>query len=520
MNIKSGFFNSLDGDRLYDSESFGTIFKGIVSDGVFSNIGNHFSVIATGYLSVLIYPGRAWFNSTWTELLEATVLNVSAANPTQPRYSTVILEINKNDSVRKNTIMIVDGVATESPEHPVLTSTTSVQQYALAHIFVPAGAIEILPSNIVSVVGTAECPYSEIVAPTTNLTDQLEAFAAEKEVIFEAWFEGIQNQLSEDAAGNLQNQIDTLQGSTDILIGEFMQSLADETVVFSLADLGDDILLAGTYPTGQIYRSTDGGVKWVLSQRLGNEVQCRSIVALGNGIVLAGTYPHGQIYKSTDNGETWALIQQLGSANVVYDLAHLGNGVVVAGTQLDGSIYRSTDYGETWALIQQLGTETKIIAVKTIGNDNVLAGTYPTGQIYRSTDGGLTWTLTFSIGETYQISSFTYLGNDVVLAGSNFEGRLYRSINGGISWTLIQTFDGEDVSSLAFLGQDVVVAGISETGMLYRSVDNGITWRRVQRLGVASGITSLLPLDDGIVISGTKLYGHIYRSSTININGD
>ena len=81
-----------------------------------------------------------------------------------------------------------------------------------------------------------------------------------------------------------------------------IQRLGTETHVFSLANLGGGVALAGTSPTGQIYRSTDNGLTWSLIQQLGTETQIFSLANLGGGVVLAGTYPTGQIYRSTDNG--------------------------------------------------------------------------------------------------------------------------------------------------------------------------------------------------------------------------
>ena len=42
-----------------------------------------------------------------------------------------------------------------------------------------------------------------------------------------------------------------------------------------------------------------GGGLWSLIQRLGTETHVPSLASLGSGVVLAGTYPTGQVYKST-----------------------------------------------------------------------------------------------------------------------------------------------------------------------------------------------------------------------------
>ena len=123
-----------------------------------------------------------------------------------------------------------------------------------------------------------------------------------------------------------------------------IQRLGSETLVRSLVSLGSGVVLAGTGPTGQIYKSTDSGDSWANIQRLGSETDVLSFTSLGSGVVLAGTFPTGQIYKSTDSGDSWANIQRLGSETQVYSLVSLGSGVVLAGTSPTGQIYKSQTY--------------------------------------------------------------------------------------------------------------------------------------------------------------------------------
>jgi hypothetical protein len=64
-----------------------------------------------------------------------------------------------------------------------------------------------------------------------------------------------------------------------------------------------------TFPVngGQIYAA---GEPFVVKDRLGTETQVRSLASLGSGVVLAGTYPTGQVYKSTDSGSLPAVIME------------------------------------------------------------------------------------------------------------------------------------------------------------------------------------------------------------------
>ena len=52
MGQKSGFFNSVNGDRRYNAEDIGRMFDGIIRDGVFANYKEAFAftvIMAIGY---------------------------------------------------------------------------------------------------------------------------------------------------------------------------------------------------------------------------------------------------------------------------------------------------------------------------------------------------------------------------------------------------------------------------------------------------------------------------------------
>ena len=75
MTITSGFFNSVNHDRLYDAEQVSSIFDGIIKDGVYESIGDAFMVTPNSDLndSIIVGTGRAWFDHTWTYVIESGV---------------------------------------------------------------------------------------------------------------------------------------------------------------------------------------------------------------------------------------------------------------------------------------------------------------------------------------------------------------------------------------------------------------------------------------------------------------
>lgn len=75
MGIRYGFFNSLNGDRVYNAEDFTDIFEGIVTDGVFYDVGDSFYVdfnysksSSTNSLVFDVMTGKCMFGGKYFEI--------------------------------------------------------------------------------------------------------------------------------------------------------------------------------------------------------------------------------------------------------------------------------------------------------------------------------------------------------------------------------------------------------------------------------------------------------------------
>ena len=89
MPLSSGFYNSVNGDRVYDAEQFGALFDGIISDGVFPNVGNHFLVRpGTNEMAVYVGSGKAWLNRRWVENTADEKLSIIAAHASLDRIDS------------------------------------------------------------------------------------------------------------------------------------------------------------------------------------------------------------------------------------------------------------------------------------------------------------------------------------------------------------------------------------------------------------------------------------------------
>lgn len=288
MSVTYGFYNSIKGDRKYNALEMSSIFDGIIVDGVYMSIGDALNVKSSGGMGITVGIGRAWFNHTWT--LNDSLLPLTLANSDVllNRIDAIVLEVNNNTDVRKNTIKILKGTPSSKPVKPTMTEGELLNQHPLAYISIPAGATSISQSNIENAVGTSACPYvtgvlkgmdiDKLVAQwgaqwaewLSSNTDAWKAFMSDntnewKSFMaknknewsalingntseFETWFEHMKDQLSEDAAGNLQLQVDNLNNAA--LGGDFVLKGSPVSVEYMGANRIASITAYGETPQG------------------------------------------------------------------------------------------------------------------------------------------------------------------------------------------------------------------------------------------------------------------------------
>jgi hypothetical protein len=179
MAIQSGFFNSVAGDRKYDAEDINKFFDGVITDGVFSAIGDTLLVVPSSGLQVAIGSGKAWFLKSWIENTADAFLTLSDADVTYGRIDIIALDFDKSDQVRENDIIIVEGTPAATPVPPTLIDTATHLQKPLAHIQVDANETVIQASDITSKVDTVDCPFCtgivDLLVEVDNVTIQIVA---------------------------------------------------------------------------------------------------------------------------------------------------------------------------------------------------------------------------------------------------------------------------------------------------------------------------------------------------------
>lgn len=214
---KSLFYNSENGDRVYDADSFEHLLKKFFTSGVFT--GNC-QVSATTGMGVSVSAGYANTDGKIRFFDEATALTLDNAHGTYNRIDTIVVE--RNDTNREITLKVVKGTNATEPEPTAPVRTGGIYQLVLAEIYVGAGVTSITDAVITDKrPDTDVCGYVICAVETPDFSELFAQFQAQaSEFIntetaeFMDWFDAMKDQLSEDAAGHIQMEIDHLARCT------------------------------------------------------------------------------------------------------------------------------------------------------------------------------------------------------------------------------------------------------------------------------------------------------------------
>lgn len=199
--ITSGFFDSINNDRLYSAAQMTEYFEGLVSDGVYANFGQSLVVTAGSGMTVNVGTGRAIISCRWLRNDALYPVTINPANTALPRYTAVIVRLDH--TARTMSITTKDGTAASTPQYPTMTNTEDVKELCLAMIYVGANATSIMQSVITDKRGTDLCLWvTGLIEQVDTSTLFLQWDDAMRQLYngiklgFEAWFDTLTQELS------------------------------------------------------------------------------------------------------------------------------------------------------------------------------------------------------------------------------------------------------------------------------------------------------------------------------------
>lgn len=312
---RCGFFDAnLVGeeyDRVYLAAQFAAYFASFIGNGVYAEHSNQLQVVAmpTPQMQVGVEKGQGWINGYWYENTDTMYLPIEVADGVLNRIDSIVLRLGFAE--RNMWLMVKKGTPAVSPIAPEVTRTADYYDLQLATVSIPASSIRITQAQIQDtrmnqdvcgwVTGVVEqldtttlfnqfetyfqefkennqADYEEwtetqkqawlswVSGQETDFTDWTDEQKEEYETWyathinqwqsdFDTWFENIKDQLGENAAGNLQNQIDEHEARLNnlemMLLATGMLFAANEISSGECLTTNDDYVLLFQWPICQ-----------------------------------------------------------------------------------------------------------------------------------------------------------------------------------------------------------------------------------------------------------------------------
>lgn len=247
------FFNSKDHDRVYNARHWADYFAPFFKSGVFNG---SLQVVANSGMTVKINEGYAWIDGYMYHLDAPLVLDIETASGSMNRKDNIVVRLDlTNRWVRSFGVTGSYYSNTATPPEPGISAT--IHELVIARINVAAGTTEITQDMIEDtrmdgdlcgwVCGTVEqiefeqiysqfkafqeLKKEEFIEYIGDLENELQENTTKWANNFTAWLENLKQQLDEDAAGNLQNQINSINAVLREITEEEIHAIVDGTYI-------------------------------------------------------------------------------------------------------------------------------------------------------------------------------------------------------------------------------------------------------------------------------------------------
>lgn len=276
---KSSFFNSVSGDRKYKAEDWASYFGSFIGNGVFPVPSTGLQVVAGSGMQVTVKAGKAWINGYFYNNTSDLSLTLATADGVLNRIDRIVVQWDLTNRVIS--VKAKSSSYSASPTAPAVERDADIYELAIADAYVGAGVTAITGSSITDkrldsavcgvVAGLVDtidttafnaqleawfeeyqsdsaAEYNSLVSYMNSLKlqgntqyDALEEYFAdfktEAQTDFDTWFEGLQEVLDDNAAGNLLNMITALTARVDLIEAVIFNDITDNPFLILFDDL-------------------------------------------------------------------------------------------------------------------------------------------------------------------------------------------------------------------------------------------------------------------------------------------
>ncbi|HAV94160.1 MAG TPA: hypothetical protein DCW64_00135 [Lactococcus lactis] len=246
-------WNDVNGDRLYDAEDFMRFFSAFLKNGVVMSFKEGLRVRSTqNGMNIQVGAGSGVIDGNSYLNDETIGIQVNVASSIQDRVDSVILRMDKN--ARATQLFYKPGDTT-------VARNDTTYELQLATIHVKTNATQITDADITDMrsdftVCGWSTPFDNI--NVDGIVDQYKEIFEQKDLEFQAWFQNLKNQLDDNQAANLQNQIDNL-GNEKANDDEVVHKTGDEDIA-GKKNFTEDTTVKNLNITGSIKTTTTANV--------------------------------------------------------------------------------------------------------------------------------------------------------------------------------------------------------------------------------------------------------------------
>lgn len=329
-------WNDVNGDRLYDADDFMRFFAAFLKTGVVMSFKDGLRVrSAQNGMNIQVGGGSAVIGGGSYLNDENIAIQVNVASSVQNRTDSVVLRMDKNAR---------DTYLYYKPSDTTVVRNDILFELQLATISVKMNATQITDADITdmrsdpTVCGWAT-PFDNI--NVDGIVDQYKSIFEQADSDFKSWFQNLKNQLDDNQAANLQNQIDNLS--------ETVVKITDDQTISGKKTFTDDVdttnlNVSETLSVNKLEISSDlpkekvvaksgftvGGDAWYRVKNGMLQISCTGISITAN--VPAGAWkdvcslPNADFINSS--GDTTVVIMNGNNAIYVGARARVINGVM------------------------------------------------------------------------------------------------------------------------------------------------------------------------------------------------
>lgn len=294
MAMKSGFYNSKDGDRKYNAADLNQPYKRIISNGVVPVPGNSLQVTAVDGMAIQVEAGFGIFGDGWAENDAPVTLTLNAAHSTLNRKDLIVVRRDDSESVRTTDFYVKTGTPATNPVAPTLERSAYIKEYALAEVYVGKGVQSIEQSKITDTrADSARCGWC------TSLIQQVDT-----STLFLQWQKAYENAFNEN------------QDDFDLWFSNIKETLATSTLIrqytstYTATENGTTVI---PIDINQYNKNLDILYVYVNGWQLVYDVDytANDTHITLNKPINAGTIVNKQILKSIDGSDAETVINEV-----------------------------------------------------------------------------------------------------------------------------------------------------------------------------------------------------------------